>query len=149
MPRLESGASASGCPVMQSLPRAWTSFLQSTPQGASCLGPHSGLKMQQARFAAAVAALADRGRTSIVLVTRPDRAALREVERTSGELAAMGLENQQLAVNAVFESKAPGDLVAAALAERGRSVLRALSPRLQGLPTLRIPPRPSMDSSRT
>jgi arsenite-transporting ATPase len=124
-----------------SLPRAWTSFLQSTSQGASCLGPHSGLKMQEARFAAAVEALADGRRTIIVLVTRPDRAALREVDRTSGELAAIGLKNQQLAINAVFESTAPGDRVAAALEERGRSALRALPARLQGLPALRVPLR--------
>jgi arsenite-transporting ATPase len=124
-----------------SLPRAWTSFLQSTSQGASCLGPHSGLKMQESRFAAAVAALADGSRTTIVLVTRPDRAALREVDRTAGELAAMGLSNQQLAINAIFESTTPGDVVAAALEERGRCALRALPSRLQGLPTLRIPLR--------
>lgn len=43
-----------------SLPRAWTGFLQSTNEGASCLGPHSGLKMQEARFAAALAALGGR-----------------------------------------------------------------------------------------
>ncbi len=124
-----------------SLPRAWTSFLQSTPQGASCLGPHSGLKMQETRFAAAVEALADGGRTTIVLVTRPDRAALREVDRTSGELGAIGLGNQQLAINAVFEATAPGDRLAAALEERGRSALRALPARLEALPTLRIPLR--------
>jgi arsenite/tail-anchored protein-transporting ATPase len=125
-----------------SLPRAWTGFLQSTPQGASCLGPHSGLKMQEARFVAAVDALADARRTTIVLVSRPDRAALREVDRTSGELEALGIKNQHLAINAVFEATDPTDRVAGALAERGRAALRELPPRLQGLPTLRIPLRP-------
>ncbi|WP_441286951.1 arsenical pump-driving ATPase [Sorangium sp. KYC3313] len=124
-----------------SLPRAWTSFLQSTAQGASCLGPHTGLRMQEARFAAAMGALADSARTTIVLVTRPDRAALREAERTSGELMAIGIKNQQLAINAVFEAADQADPVAAALTERGRAALRALPPRLQGLPTLRIPLR--------
>ncbi len=124
-----------------SLPRAWTSFLQSTAQGASCLGPHTGLRMQEARFAAAMGALADSARTTIVLVTRPDRAALREAERTSGELMAIGIKNQQLAINAVFEAAEQADPVAAALTERGRAALRALPPRLQGLPTLRIPLR--------
>jgi len=123
------------------LPRAWTRFLQSTPQGASCLGPHSGLKMQEARFAAAVEALADGTRTTVVLVTRPDRAALREVDRTSGELDAMGISNQQLAINAVFQATGPGDRVADALEERGRAALRGLPPRLQRLPTLRVPLR--------
>ncbi|HKO91886.1 MAG TPA: arsenical pump-driving ATPase [Polyangiaceae bacterium] len=124
-----------------SLPRAWTGFLQSTPQGASCLGPHAGLKMQEARFAAAVAALTDGTRTTIVLVSRPDRAALAEVDRTSGELKAIGLENQQVAINAVFKARNPADRVAAALEERGQSALRALPRRLQGLPTLHIPLR--------
>ena len=124
-----------------SLPRAWTGFLQSAPQGASCLGPHSGLKMQETRFAAAVEALADATRTTIVLVTRPDRAALREVARTSGELDAIGIKNQQLAINAVFEATDHDDRVAAALEERGRSALAALPPRLQGLPAVEIPMR--------
>ena len=30
-----------------SLPKAWTGFLAENDQGASCLGPHSGLKMQR------------------------------------------------------------------------------------------------------
>ena len=40
-----------------SLPKAWTGFLAGNDRGASCLGPHSGLKMQEARFNAALAAL--------------------------------------------------------------------------------------------
>lgn len=125
-----------------SLPRAWTGFLESTTQGASCLGPHSGLKMQETRFAAAVEALADAGRTTIVLVTRPDRAALREVERTAGELEAIGIKNQQLAINAVFAAADPDDRVAAALEQRGRLALDAMPDRLRSLPSLRIHLRP-------
>lgn len=125
-----------------SLPRAWTGFLQSTTEGASCLGPHSGLKMQEARFAAAVEALADGNRTTIVLVSRPDRPALREVDRTAGELEAIGIKNQQLVVNAMFTATDPSDPVAAALEERGRSALRELPPRLQGKPTVHVPLRP-------
>ena len=32
-----------------SLPKVWSGFLASNEQGASCLGPHSGLKMQEIR----------------------------------------------------------------------------------------------------
>ena len=124
-----------------SLPRAWTGFLQSTTEGASCLGPHSGLKLQEARFAAALEALGDGGRTSIVLVARPDRAALREVDRTSGELETLGIRNQHLVVNAVFEATDRTDPVAIALEQRGREALREMPPRLQALPTMRIPMR--------
>ena len=124
-----------------SLPRVWTGFLQSTTQGASCLGPHSGLKMQETRFAAAVEALGDGKRTTIVLVTRPDRAALREVDRSAGELEALGLKNQHLVVNAVFEATDRTDPVAIALEQRGREALREMPARLQGLPTMQIPLR--------
>jgi arsenite-transporting ATPase len=125
-----------------SLPRAWTGFLQSTTEGASCLGPHSGLKTQEARFAAAVEALADATRTTVVLVTRPDRAALREVDRTAGELEALGIENQQLAINAVFAATDSTDRVAAALDQRGRSALEEMPVRLRSMPSVRIPLRP-------
>lgn len=124
-----------------SLPRAWTTFLQSSTQGASCLGPHSGLKMEEARFAAALTALGDAERTTIVLVTRPDRAALREVERTSSELDTLGLKNQQLVINAIFTASDRNDPVAVALEQRGRTALLDVSPRLQSLLTMQIPLR--------
>jgi arsenite-transporting ATPase len=125
-----------------SLPRAWTGFLRSTSQGASCLGPHSGLKMQASRFAEAVEALADGKLTTVVLVTRADRAALREVDRTSAELRAMGIANQQLVVNAAFEATDRTDPVAVALEERGRTALAALPTPLEILPRLYVPLRP-------
>ncbi len=124
-----------------SLPRAWTTFLQSTTQGASCLGPHSGLKMEEARFAAALTALGDAERTIIVLVTRPDRAALSEVDRTSSELDALGLKNQQLVVNTIFTATDRADPVAVALEQRGRTALIEVSPGLQSLLTMQIPLR--------
>jgi arsenite-transporting ATPase len=97
--------------------------------------------MQEARFTAAVEALADRERTTIVLVARPDRAALREADRTSTELDALGLENQQLVINAVFEATDHSDPVALALEQRGREALREMPARLHELPTMQIPLR--------
>ena len=82
-----------------SLPKAWTGFLDGNDRGASCLGPHSGLKMQEARFKAALDALSDPTRTTVVLVTRPDRGAIDEAARSSAELRELGLNNQRLAVN--------------------------------------------------
>jgi arsenite-transporting ATPase len=82
-----------------SLPKAWTGFLEANERGASCLGPHSGLKMQEDRFREALDCLGDPARTTIVLVTRAERGAIREAARTAGELAELGLSNQMLAVN--------------------------------------------------
>ena len=125
-----------------SLPRAWTGFLEDSPHSESCLGPHAGLKMQHDRFAAALAALTDRSRTTVVLVTRPEVAALREAARTSGELRELALNNQQLVINAVFEARDRTDAVAAALEQRGRAALAQMPDALRSLPAERVPLRP-------
>jgi arsenite-transporting ATPase len=73
-----------------SLPQAWSGFLKGNDRGASCLGPHSGLKLQEARFNAALQALCDPLQTTVVLVARADRTALAEAARTASELCALG-----------------------------------------------------------
>ena len=74
--------------------------------------------MREARFRAGLAALADPARTTLVLVTRADRGAVREAARTSAELAGLGLANQHLAVNGRFHASEPDDPVAVALRAR-------------------------------
>ena len=125
-----------------SLPKAWTGFLEGNDRGASCLGPHSGLKMQEQRFRAGLLALADPARTAVVIVTRPDAAALREAARTHDELLGLGLGNQRLVLNAVFTASAADDRVAAALQAQGEQALAALPAGLAGLAQDRVPLRP-------
>ena len=117
-----------------SLPRAWTGFLKGNDRGASCLGPHSGLKMQEERFKIALATLSDPAQTSIVLVTRADRGAVREAARTSGELRVLGLGNQRLVINGVFHASDQGDAVAAGLARDHAAVIAGLPENLAALP---------------
>ena len=69
------------------LPAAWDTFIDASTTGTSCLGPLSGLKEQHDQYKASLAALRDATRTTIVLVSRPDRTALLEAERTRAELA--------------------------------------------------------------
>ena len=125
-----------------SLPKAWTGFLASNDRGASCLGPHSGLKMQEERFRHAMEVLADAALTTIVLVTRPERGAIREAARTSVELVAMGLSNQHLVVNGVFKASAANDAVAASLEAEGQLALCGMPRELRRLPREEIALRP-------
>ncbi|GCL61585.1 arsenical pump-driving ATPase [Pseudaquabacterium pictum] len=117
-----------------SLPKAWSGFLDGNDRGASCLGPHSGLKMQEARFQAALAALGDPARTTVVLVTRPDRGAIAEAARTSVELQALGLGNQRLAINGVFHASDRSDAVASAIEDLGQQALDSMPAALRALP---------------
>ena len=125
-----------------SLPKAWTGFLDGNDRGASCLGPHSGLKMQEVRFKAALDALGNPAKTTVVLVTRPDRGAIAEAARTSVELRELGLGNQRLAVNGVFHASDRSDAAACAIEDLGQHALEAMPALLRELPQDRVPLRP-------
>ena len=122
-----------------SLPQAWSGFLAGNDRGASCLGPHSGLKMQEVRFKDALDALSDPGQTTVILVTRPDKSAVAEAARTSDELRTLGLNNQRLVINGVFQASDPGDVVACAIAALGQQALDEMPQSLQSLPQDRVP----------
>jgi arsenite-transporting ATPase len=124
-----------------SLPKAWTGFLAGNDRGASCLGPHSGLKMQEARFNAALQALSDPALTTVVLVTRPDPRPMREAARTAEELSQLGLGNQRLAVNGVFHASGANDAVANAIEALGRQALDEMPDALARLPRDEVPLR--------
>lgn len=121
------------------LPSAWTQFIAASTGGASCLGPLAGLEKQRDLYAATVAQLADPARTSVVLVSRPETTALREAERTRGELSDLGVRNLHLAINGRFEVAPSGDRVADALTEAGRSALANMPSGLAVLPRTDTP----------
>lgn len=125
-----------------SLPKAWSGFLGGNDRGASCLGPHSGLKMQEQLFNQALKSLNDPTLTSLVLVARPEAGALQEAARSSLELQELGLTRQRLVINAVFKASDRSDVVAMALEELGQQAIRAMPEPLQGLPCDMIALRP-------
>lgn len=116
------------------LPSAWSGFIASSTSGASCLGPLAGLEKQKALYAATVARLSDPTLTSVILVSRPETAALREAERTRGELASLGVRNLHLALNGIFTAAIPGDAVADAMMRRSVAALATMPVGLAELP---------------
>ncbi len=125
-----------------SLPSAWDGFLATNTTGTSCLGPLTGLQAQRQLYRNTVQALADPATTTLILVSRPDMTALGEAERTSVELAALGVNNQRLVVNGFFAASDPADPVARAWDCRGREALRHLPKGLAALPRTSVPLAP-------
>lgn len=121
------------------LPAAWSTFLDTSVGGTSCLGPLSGLGEQRALYASSRGALQDPARTTLVLVARPDRSSLAEAERTRAELAHLGVTHVRLVLNGVFEATDRGDPTALAMAARGQASLEAMPAGLRGLPRTTIP----------
>lgn len=126
---------------LMTLPTAWTGFLDTNTTGNSCLGPLAGLQQQRAVYQSAVATLADAHRTTLVLVSRPQTPALTEAERTSAELAALGVRNQHLILNGLFRAS-DSDPVALALERRGGQALTTHAAFLARLPVTEVPLRP-------
>lgn len=122
-----------------SLPKAWTGFLEGNDRGATCLGPHSGLKMQEARFQKALSSLSDQALTTVVLVTRPEQSSILEVARSSEELISLGLTNQKLIINGVFKATDRFDLVAVSIQDLALKAINEMPESIKKLPTDQIP----------
>lgn len=118
------------------LPGAWSDFISDNPDGASCLGPMSGLEKQREQYSMAVDALSDKRLTRLILVARPQFAALREVARTFNELSALGVKNQQLIINGVFPKSAvsANDKLSKALYFREQTAIQNMPDILHALP---------------
>ena len=122
-----------------SLPAAWTEFIDQNTTGTSCLGPLAGLERQRALYAESVATLTDSGRTTLVLVARPEPSALAEAARTAAELGAAGMRQQILALNGVFSATDDADATARSLAEGQAEALAGLTGPLAALERVEVP----------
>ncbi|MCB1277219.1 arsenical pump-driving ATPase [Prosthecobacter sp.] len=127
---------------LMSLAKAWDQFLDNNTSGTSCLGPLAGLEKQRGIYEATVQTLSDASATTLVLVSRPQLSALREAERTSGELRALGVTNQCLVINGTFETNCPQDVTAQAMQQRGESAMGSASVFIDSMPSFIMPLRP-------
>ncbi len=121
------------------LPSAWSEFIASSTGGASCLGPLAGLEKQKQLYAATVARLANADETTVILVSRPEMASLREAERTRGELSELGIGRQMLAINGLFTPDGHEDAIALAMAQRAQQAMTTMAASLASLPVITIP----------
>ena len=126
-----------------SLPAAWSDFIDTNSGGTSCLGPLAGLKEQHQLYETTRRALADPTQTLVVVVSRPDEAPLVEAARASFELRELGVANQHLVVNGVFQLTHPDDLIAVALRERSMKALSNMPQELIEMPRTELPLRGS------
>ena len=69
------------------------------------------------------------------LVTRPERSAFAEADRTRHELEALGLQNQRLIVNGSFRAQSQDDPIAVAMESRQQEAMSEMPPALKQLAT--------------
>lgn len=124
---------------MLQLPSAWSNFISESTHGASCLGQLAGLDSKKAMYKQAVETLADGRQTTLLLVSRPEAAPLKEAARAAQELADLGVSNQALVVNGVLA--AYDDTISESLYRKQQQALAAMPPAIAGLTAYHIPLR--------
>lgn len=124
---------------MLQLPSAWSSFISESTHGASCLGQLSGLESKKAVYKKAVETLADAKHTTLLLVTRPEEAPLKEARRASAELSELGIKNQALIINGVLAEY--DDELSEMLFRKQRAALDGMPEELKSLTQYKIPLR--------
>ncbi|MBX7052763.1 MAG: arsenical pump-driving ATPase [Flavobacteriales bacterium] len=115
------------------LPAAWSGFTEENPDGASCLGPTSALKSGKARYHTVVNRLRDPLLTTFYIVARADKASLKEASRTSDELVELGMTNQHLYINGVFQALDQSDELARNMEAMSKEQLLAIPENLKSL----------------
>lgn len=125
---------------MLQLPSAWSNFISENTHGASCLGQLSGLESKKEVYKNAVSNLADKTKTTLILVSRPEESPLKEAERASNELKEIGVANQILVVNGVLEKY--DDDLSTALYNKQQKALNDIPVGLKGIERYKIPLRP-------
>lgn len=126
---------------MLQLPSAWSTFINESTHGASCLGQLSGLEERKEIYKKAVETLSDTGATRLMLVSRPETAPLKEAARSSHELQLLGIKNQILIINGVLQQLDKNDNVSSQLHERQQKALQSMPAELSGYPLYHVPLR--------
>ena len=124
---------------MLQLPSAWSNFISESTHGASCLGQLSGLEDKKEIYKKAVETLANGDQTTLVLVSRPENAPLKEAERASKELSEIGVKNQTLVINGVLPNY--DDSISEALYNKQQKALKEIPGGLISLITYDVPLR--------
>ncbi len=124
---------------MLQLPSAWSGFISESTHGASCLGQLSGLESKKEIYKKAVDTLSNGDMTTLFLVSRPETTPLKEAQRASAELAALGVNNQRLILNGMLPDH--NDDISKSLFQKQQRAIEHIPEQLKQLVTYQIPLR--------
>ncbi|HML31988.1 arsenical pump-driving ATPase [Sporomusa sphaeroides] len=124
---------------MLQLPSAWSNFISESTHGASCLGQLAGLEDKKSMYKDAVANLADKDKTTLILVSRPEETPLLEAERSSLELSELGINNQLLIINGVLGEAS--DALSRKIVDKQQTAMKNMPQGLKKFKTFTLPLR--------
>lgn len=124
---------------MLQLPSAWSDFISESTHGASCLGQLAGLEDKKSMYKDAVSNLADRDKTTLILISKPEETPLLEAARSSHELSDLGINNQVLIINGLLGETS--DDVSQKIYDKQQNAMENMPEMLKEFKTFTIPLR--------
>ncbi len=93
---------------LMTLPNEWDKYIQKSSEGMgqTCIGPVSQLEGSRKKYSHAVKMLQDADRTTVYLVSRPEKTSVYETMRAKSELERTGIHNFHLIINGVYPNHA-------------------------------------------
>ena len=89
---------------LMTLPNEWDKYIKKSAegQGQTCIGPVSQLESSRQKYSHAVSVLQNADRTTVYLVSRPEKTSVYETMRAKSELEGTGIHNFHLVINGVY-----------------------------------------------
>ena len=89
---------------LMTLPSEWDKYIKKSSEGLgqTCIGPVSRIEGSRQKYAHAVKMLQDANRTTVYLVSRPEKTSVYETLRAKKELERTGIHNFHLIINGIY-----------------------------------------------
>lgn len=122
------------------LPSAWEEEL--SKDQATCLGPAGSMQEEQEKYSKAVETLQNDGLTHFIFVTKPDQAAVDEVQHSANELGDLGIDPQLLIFNGYLPEEVCNDPFFKDKREKEQEIIKKASKDMSDVATAEYPLQP-------
>lgn len=113
---------------LMTLPHEWDKYIQKSSEGLgqTCIGPVSQIEGSRQKYAHAVQMLQNSSRTTVYLVSRPEKTSVYETLRAKSELERTGIHNFHLVINGVYPNHSSLTGLLRNVAENQKKYIREL-----------------------
>jgi arsenite-transporting ATPase len=113
---------------LMTLPHEWDKYIQKSAEGKgqTCIGPVSQLEGSRQKYAHAVSMLQNPNRTTVYLVSRPEKTSVYETMRAKSELERTGIHNFHLVINGVYPNHSSRTGLFRSMAENQKKYIQEL-----------------------
>lgn len=89
---------------LMTLPQEWSGYIQKSSEGSgqTCIGPVSQIEGARQKYIHAVETMQNKERTTVYLVSRPEKTSVYETMRAKSDLEKTGIHNFRLIINGVY-----------------------------------------------